>query len=79
MKYDIYVFKLDSHNQLRSPMTERELYIVSIIITLFRIISIINMNIFNDPCEYRNIHFIFYCNNLAGGLLVPGVAPVSSQ
>ena len=49
--------KLDSHNQLRLPMTERELYIVSIIITLFRIISIINMNVSNDPCEYRNIHY----------------------
>jgi len=26
-----------------------------------------------------NLHFIFYCNNLAGGLLVPGVASFSSQ
>jgi hypothetical protein len=48
--------KHDSQNQLRSPMTEGD-FIVSIIITLFRIISIINMNISNDPCEYRNIHY----------------------
>ena len=48
--------KYDSQNQLRSPMTEGD-FIVSIIITLFRIISIINMNISNDPCEYRNIHY----------------------
>jgi hypothetical protein len=51
--------KYDSQNQLRSPMTEGD-FIVSIIITLFRIISIINMNISNDPCEYRN-------NSLLGG------------
>ena len=48
--------KHDNQNQLRSPMTEGD-FIVSIIITLFRIISIINMNTSNDPCAYRNIHY----------------------